>query len=209
MIMLLAALVCAQAYGQDDSPAPRGLLGLSFRAGVFNPTGSRAAISSYSLGSGIGYMVGLEMDVRINSMFSVGFGFDYYNLLLLPLGECTYMEADVLPMTFTVRFSPFREGFEAGGSRIIPWIGGGFGIYTFGASYYEESYAGYDYAFGEYYDYHYSESVASGLAAAPHLAAGLVIPVAGRWEVLGEFRYAFIEDGFALPCATVGVCIRP
>ena len=84
--------------------------------------------------------------------------------------------AAMVPITVNYKLFPAGNGLLRGegikSPPLLPWIGGGMGIYV--------------------HEPNWSSSSTIGVGA--HVAAGLAIPMGSVFEVNGELRYAFTSD---------------
>ena len=101
------------------------------------------------------------------------------------------IELEVIPVTATLKFTPLGNGAPGyrgqRGSPIVPWVGGGVGVYPF---HYEE--------FGEFIDFsdmsiYEGDFIAESVGIGFHVAGGVVIPIGLDWDAFGEFRYAWAK----------------
>jgi hypothetical protein len=214
VLMLSAAvlmLLPLTAIAQDDEYVPLKMGTISFRIGGFWPSAdsdlwaTNFADLTLEKGDFNNYIVGVEFNWFASRMLTLGVAFDYYK----KTNSSNYRDytdqdgnelmqditLEVMPITVTAKLTPLGNGapgYRGGrGSPIVPWVGGGVGVYAFK---YEE--------FGEFIDFSdfsiiegdfLTESAAFGL----HVAGGVVVPIGFDWDVFGEVRYAVVKGGLS------------
>lgn len=202
-LMLLPLSVLAQR----DEYLPLRMGSISFRIGGFFPSGSSdiwdfntedfiLAVEDFN-----SYMIGCEFNWFASRLITLGFAIDYYKKTVgTEYRDYVYedgssifqdLSLEIIPLTVTAKLTPLGNGSPSYGGRsgapIVPWVGGGVGIYAFR---YEE--------FGEFIDFSdftifegdfLTESAAFGF----HVAGGVVVPLGIDWDVFGEARYAVVK----------------
>ena len=206
--MLAAVLVSGFAMAQDDDewyPLQQGTI--SFRLGGFFPSADsdiwndNVDLFTFEKEDFKNLSIGVEANWFINDMITIGLAVDFYNNkqeteyrdFVEETGDPIYqqLELTVTPVTATVKFTPLGNGSPGyggeRGSKIVPWIGGGIGLYAFS---YEEN--------GDFIDFS-DDSIFGGVFLAEdtafgfHVAGGVVVPVNLTWDVFVEGRYAWAK----------------
>ncbi|HUX08353.1 MAG TPA: hypothetical protein VMX35_13690 [Acidobacteriota bacterium] len=208
MVLSVAVLMLLPltAAAQDDY-VPLKMGSISFRIGGFWPNAdsdlweTNFADLTIEKADFNSYMVGVEFNWFASRLITVGVAIDYYkktnssNYIDYTDMEGNELYQDItlelVPMTATVKLTPLGNGspgYRGGrGSSIVPWVGGGVGIYSYR---YEE--------FGEFIDFSdmsiiegdfITEDVAFGF----HVAGGVVVPVGFDWDAFGEVRYSVVK----------------
>jgi hypothetical protein len=195
------------AIAQEDEYTPLRMGSISFRIGGFWPSANsdlwETNFTDLTLEKADfnNYMVGVEFNWFASRLLTLGVAVDYYK----KTNSSNYRDytdeygnelmqdisLEVVPITFTAKLTPLGNGspgYSGGrGSPIVPWVGGGVGVYAFR---YEE--------YGEFIDFSdmsiidgdfLTETAAFGF----HVAGGVVVPIGFDWDVFGEVRYARVE----------------
>lgn len=207
--LMLLLPVCAVAQDDDDDWFPLQEGTVSFRIGGFIPRGEsdiweqNTQDFTFEVDDFKNFMIGVEFNWFLNKYLTVGFAVDAYNKSVSTEyrdyvdnnGDPIFqkIELTIVPITGTVKFTPLGNGSPGyrgeRGTGIVPWIGGGVGIYPFT---YEET--------GDFIDFDDDMNIISGTfitdeeaAVGFHAAAGLVVPIGLTWDLFGEVRYAWVE----------------
>jgi hypothetical protein len=204
-IMLLLPLT---ASAQDDNYRSAYNGTISIRIGTMSLAGDSDLWDenfdylTYEMEDFDGSSFGMEYNWFMNDLVTLGFGFDYYSQSVsteyrdyiaddgLPIYQ--NIDLNVVPLTVTVKITPFGNGAPKYGKNqgfaIVPWIGGGVGIYAF--TYQED---------GEFIDF-WDDSIFnatfisdSEAAFGYHLAGGLVVPLSSKFDVFAEVRKFWAE----------------
>lgn len=209
-ILLLAALTLLllplSAMAQEDWYRLK-TGSISFRAGYFMPTGNsdiwdeNTADLTYAVSDFNNYLLGFEFNYFASHYLTVGLSVDFYRKSIGSeyvdyvdnLGNPIMQDItlEVVPITGTVKFTPLGNGSPGyrgqRGSRFVPWVGGGLGVYAFR---YEE--------FGEFIDFtdmsiYDGDFITESAALGFHVAGGVVFPMGLDWDAFFELRYAIAE----------------
>lgn len=207
MILVLLIPTIAVANQVRD----RGYLdnSVGIRLGYFMPRGQsdlweyNAELLTMSVEDFNHVSVGLELNIGVSNYFDIGFGVDFYRHSVPTayrdwtdeygnlIEQAIFLR--IVPLTFTAKFLPLGRWTVPGPrerrtqNRIIPYVGGGVGLYFWQ---YEE--------IGDYIDFYdltiytthfYSKGTDLGF----HLLGGVEIPVGSNWSVTAEMRYNIIK----------------
>lgn len=207
--LMLLLPVCAAAQDDDDEWFPLQEGSVSFRVGGFFPRGEsdiwdqNLSDFTFELKDFNSFMFGVEVNWFMNRYITLGLAVDAYSKSVNteyrdyvdsndnPIYQ--KLKLTLVPITATVKFTPLGNGSPGyGGERgsgIVPWIGGGLGIYGFT---YEET--------GDFIDFGNDMEIISGTfitdeeaAVGFHVAAGLVVPIGLTWDIFAEARYSWVE----------------
>lgn len=152
-----------------------------------------AVLATFDRSSGInvgdfnGVTVGGEWLVGLGDNFEGGLGLGFYSKTV-PTSYANFTDQSgneiqqdlklrIVPFTATVRFMPFGRR-----SSIVPYIGGGVGVFAYR---YSETGQFVDFTDNSIYQANF---VGSGTATGPIILGGVRLPI-GDWTVGGEIRY--------------------
>lgn len=152
-----------------------------------------AVLATFDRSSGInvgdfnGVTVGGEWLVGLGDNFEGGLGLGFYSKTV-PTSYAAFTDQSgneiqqdlklrIVPLTATVRFMPFGRR-----SSIVPYIGGGVGVFAYR---YSETGQFVDFTDNSIYQANF---VGSGTATGPIVLGGVRLPI-GDWAVGGEIRY--------------------
>lgn len=206
--VLLLFVPLAVSADDDDEWYPLQTGSLSFRIGGFFPNGDSDIWEenienfTFEMDDFNNFTLGMEYNWFLNRFVTLGFGFDYYSKRNsteyrdfigdddLPIQQ--EIKLTVVPLTATVKFTPLGNGSPGyrgeRGSQLVPWIGGGIGVYSFE---YEEIGEFIDFSDFSIFDAEFLTHEATALGF--HIAGGLVIPIDLEWDIFGEARYALAK----------------
>ncbi len=147
--------------------------------------------------------VGVEFNFALNNHFDISLGVDFYRRSVPTdyrdwVDEYGYpieqsLSLRIIPLTVTAKFLPIGRWRVPGPrarrtpNRVIPYVGGGVGLYFWE---YQEV--------GDYIDFYdwtiYTTSFYSkGTDIGFHLLGGVEIPVGANWSVIAEMRYNIVN----------------
>lgn len=209
ILMLAAAAVLLAPIGvlAQGEWYPLKTGSVSFRIGYFMPTGNSDIWDdntfdlTYEVADFNNYLVGVEFNYFASRFVTIGFAIDYYKKSITTnyrdyvddLGNEIIQDLtlEIVPLTGTVKFTPLGSGSPGyrgqRGSPVVPWVGGGVGIYPFN---YQELGEFIDFTDMSIYD---GDFLAEGVAFGFHVAGGVVFPIGLDWDAFAEFRYAIVK----------------
>ena len=182
---------------------------ISFRVGYFYPSGGSDIWElntydfTYEVADFNHYIVGFEVNWFATRFITLGLGIDIYSRTVGSeyvdyvdqYGDPIFQEFSlkIIPVTATVKFMPLGNGSPGyrgrRGSPIVPWVGGGVGVYPYT---YEEYGSFIDFTDMYIFEGHFITEE-SAAAFGFHVAGGIVAPMGFDWDVFGEVRYAYVE----------------
>lgn len=207
LFVLIYFISSFAVFSQEPLPPERG--SFSLKLGIFMPEGDEdfwkenEEIFIFQVEDLKDLIFGLEFSTSINSNLEFGIGIDYFYSRVtseyrdyigddgFPILHNTTLE--ILPIQVSLKFLPGGRYSKKGKyyytpNKIVPYIGGGIGLYLWE---YRES--------GEFIDFDdmaifLDTFVADGAAIGVHAMAGVEIPFDPFWSILLEAKYSVVED---------------
>ncbi len=209
LLVLIYFISSYGAFGQETLPAEKGSFSLKF--GVFRPEGDEYFWKKneenfiFQVEDLKDLTIGVDFTTSISRLLEFGIGIDYFHSSVtseyrdyigddgFPILHDTTLE--ILPIQVNFKFLPGGRYSNKGKyyhtlNKIIPYIGGGLGLYLWE---YRKS--------GEFINFSditlpifLDTIISDGAAVGIHAMAGVEIPFDPFWSVLLEAKYTEVED---------------
>ncbi|MEW5805746.1 MAG: hypothetical protein AB1756_00065 [Acidobacteriota bacterium] len=208
LLFLFSLPFSSIVFAREDVPQERG--SISFKLGLFRPDGDShfwketEEIFTFNSQDLKDLNVGVDFTTSINRILEFSIGVDYFHSSAtseyrdyigddgFPIVHDTVLEIIPVQATFKVlpggRYTEGRRRLFL--NKIIPYIGGGLGLYLWE---YRET--------GEFIDFgdetlpiYYDSFFSDGVAVGAHALAGLEIAFDSNWSILMEAKYNSVDD---------------